>query len=229
MTGDLMPSDTSKLRDLIGNEPTEEQHQNTLLHEEDDDTSMPVSSNVHEMSFEEALAVAPATGDSDNGLMNWYIPNSRRMPAILRKLADDNEVSFTHITNIALVHGFAIFKHQHSDLLAMVKSFDDVALTDSSMIYFENLNNQKTILGNNMKRLPMSVPKDLMHEMGQVSAMVGTSRSHLAGASVILSLLTSSGIDTQSKTYLQSVLKTFNIGLTLFESTATTLISMNTE
>lgn len=220
-----MTSDTAKIRDLESagdNELTHAEQGQQLLNEEEDDVSTSVSSNTYELSFEEAAAVTPAAVESETGLMNYYIPNTRHLPAIVRKISEENEMSFNVIARIGIIHGYSIFRHEHADFIALMRALDDAAVSELNDTYLGHLNH-KVGIGKDIKRLPVGIEKTLMQEMGEISALVGTSRSHLAGACLMMSLLTSESVNKKAKKYLETQLKGFRIDLKMFETCANVL------
>lgn len=227
-----MPSDTSKIRDMLDHsEPVspavkkERKAKKQMEQEEEDDVSIPVPGNMYELVFEEAFALTPPGVEAEMGLMNFYVINDRFMPSVMRKMAEDCESSFGIVARIAILHGFSMFLHEKTEFISLMRALDNASLSEVNGAYHKHLN-QKVGLGKDVKRIPVAIEKTTMHEMGEIAALIGTSRSHLAGACIMMSLLTSGSYSPSVRKQLEDQLYHFNITLTLFETCANTLATM---
>ena len=106
----------------------------------------------------------------------------------------------------------------------MITALDDAAITGDVDDYFEHLA-YNINLGTDTKRLPVRTDPTTAEAMGNTAAILRTSRTTLAGACILLSIITSEdAIAPTTRKVIAAPLKRFDIGMKMYQSIATQLI-----
>ena len=190
----------------------------------DTDEAESVSSNMYDWTFEQAITVAEPISADECVLINWTMPKPAYTSAIFRNIAKQCDCSFSLVAQTALIHGFSIFSHKYSGAISMITALDDAAITGDVDDYFEHLA-YNINLGTDTKRLPVRTDPTTAEAMGNTAAILRTSRTTLAGACILLSIITSEdAIAPTTRKVIAAPLKRFDIGMKMYQSIATQLI-----
>lgn len=184
----------------------------TELNDETDIEVTGVSDRLHEQSFDELLSVAQTIPEDERTVINWYAPDPKFTSATIRYLAKNLEVSFNLITQTALIHGFSIFQHKYSETLDLISGLDDAAVLGGNNKYFRH-SGYRPIISEDAKRIPVRTDHPTSEALGDVAARLNTSRSHVAGVCILLSLSTSLALpDTATEKFAEHI-AFFEVGL----------------
>jgi hypothetical protein len=154
-------------------------------------------------------------------LINGYLPEGRQSAAAIRLLSKDVEKNFSIVMQAALVHGFAIFNHKYSTLLTTIEALDSTAVQTSNKSYFKNLKYVSRVEGAEMSdRVPIATHTEIASALGLISKILGTSRSQLATVCIMYSFCQSDLLAIPAKKEFETSIKSFEIGLELFQTIA---------
>jgi len=189
-----------------------------MLDDEDSAVAEPISGKISEQTFEEALAVASPLTRDERILINWYTPEGRVIPAIIRDISSSTGLSYSLIVETALAHGFALFSEKHKDAIELVRGLDTASLGMSAKsLYFQYLNH-KPVIGKNIMRERVCTDEPTSEELNRVASILNTSRAHLAGCCILTSLCSSEVyISEESKKFLREFIVEFEIHMELMQ------------
>jgi hypothetical protein len=189
----------------------------------DHDEIESVSDNFHDWSFEQAMLMRVAIPGEERSLINWNCPESLRTIKILRHMSILHEVSFGTLVQVANSHGFSIARHVFSETIDLMNNLDSAAVENYTEDYFDHLVYKPTI-GTNVRRMVAITDHETADVMASIAGSLGTSRSQLAGACILMSLCTSDLMPQNAKSSLQKHIKHFEKGVKTYSSLASTLI-----
>jgi len=204
-----IPSDNDGINDILGTE---------------DDSVEGVSDNIYEWDFDQVAVVGlPSIPDEERSVINWYCPEHLKTTKILRYAANQYEISFTEVVTAALPHGYAILTHELADAINVITALDSAAVVNDGEDYFNHLI-YKPVVGKDVRRLLTATSRETAEAMGNTSSILGTSRSHFAGACILRSVSTSSVLPVNAVKYLEKHVAGFVKGVELYQKLATSLI-----
>jgi len=190
----------------------------------DTDEADSVSAHMYDWTFEQAITVAEPLSADEYVLINWTMPKPAYTSAIIRNIAKQCDCNFSLVAQTALIHGFSIFSHKYSTAINMISALDDAAIVGDIDDYFEHLA-YHIDLGKDSKRLPVRTDPTTAEAMGNTAAILRTSRTTLAGACILMSVISSEdAIPASAKKVIAAPLKRFDIGMKMYQSIATQLI-----
>lgn len=197
---------------------------------EDFGETVAVAPHAHEWTFEQYLSLYQSPPADRKQLINWYAVNGRHTTAAIRVLAEDmsgadSHYSFAIVTQAALVHGFAIFTHEYTQLIETVKVLDRAALDrngEANDDYFQLLAFKPVVVDNQKSKslLPVATDSETAGKIGLIASVLGTSRVQLSTACIMYSLMTSDLFSSTAKKAFDEKLKRFKAGLDVFQSVA---------
>jgi hypothetical protein len=198
------------------------------IDEDDDflsnDETEGVSSTVHDWTFDQIMVMGlPAVPAEERKPINWNCPDHMFTTKALRYIGKQYEVSFSVIVQNALAHGFSIFQHQHSDIISTMGHLDDAAILNEADQYVDLLS-YKPIIGRDVRRMITTTDVATAELMGNISSVVGTSRSHLAGYCILVSLCTGDVVPQVVKERFGKHITMFETGLKMYQIMGTNLI-----
>jgi hypothetical protein len=205
--GDSMPNDNDRLNDLIDG---------------DSDVSHGVSSNMYDRTFDELITEVSNIPDEERTLINWYAMEPHYTTTLIRYLSRNLEVSFNGIAQVALSHGFSIFKHQYSQTMSLIDGLDDAAVEMVNEKYLRH-SNYRIMTPKDNKKMIVRTDHETSETMGQVAAAIGCSRTYLAGICIFMSLNTSMTVPDKYKDIFGKHLSDFDGFIKIKESINTQL------
>jgi len=188
----------------------------------DTDEITGVSDSLHEWTFDQIMVMESAIAPEDRVVINWNCPDHLRTTKMLRQAANVYDTSFTRLVSQALPHGYAIFMHTYSDAIEAISALDDVAVVNNTEEYFNHLI-YKPVIGRDIRRMATVSERTIAEAMGNTAAIVGSSRSHLAGACVLMSVCTSDLIPKVSCDIMGKHVSMFTKGVEMYLKLATSL------
>lgn len=183
----------------------------------DDLDALGVAPDMHDWTFEQAVTVYTSPDKDSRTMINCYLPDGRQTAAAIRLLSKDVERNFSIVMQSALVHGFAIFNHKYSKLLITIEALDDTATNSGNEKYFKNLHYRSCIPEATSERTIIATHTEIASAMALIAKILGTSRSHLASACIMYSLLQSDLIAKPIKTKFEMYLKGYELSLEMFQ------------
>jgi hypothetical protein len=105
----------------------------------------------------------------------------------------------------------------------MISHLDDAAITSNVDAYIDHLV-YKPVIGKDIRRLTTVIDSPSAESMGNTASILGTSRSHLAGMCILLSLSTGDLLPEMIKDKFQKHISAFETGMKMYEIMATNLI-----
>jgi hypothetical protein len=206
-------SDNTKLREM------EEEHP---------DVSVGISPNLYDRSFDELITEYAPIAQEEATHINWYAVSPIKSTALIRylsrNLSDSSEkISFNAITQTALLHGFAIFKHRYTEIIELVETLDDDAIESGNDRYFDF--EHRIIRPATCKRIQTRTDRISSEAIGQLSATLSCSKAHLTGICILLSLVTSMTIPAKSRQMIQKQIDDFDTHMALKKNYILSLIN----
>jgi hypothetical protein len=188
----------------------------------DSDEVVGVSDALHDWSLDQVMLLEQAIPAEDRVVVNWNCPDHLRTTKMIRQIAKLYETSFTRLVVQAMPHGYAIISHDYSSAIDTISNLDDAAVVNDTDEYFSHLI-YKPVVGRDVRRMTTIADRITAEAMGNTAAIIGTSRSHLAGACVLASLCTSDLIPDTSRTIMLKHVSSFTKGIDLYLKLATSL------
>jgi hypothetical protein len=213
--------DNSQMRwNVAGDKMANDDEENFL----DNDETEGVSSSVHDWTFDQIMVMGlPAIPTEERKLINWSCPDPMFTTKALRYIGKQYDVSFSIIVQNALVHGFSIFQHEHATIISLMGNLDDAAIINESDTYVNHLT-YKPIVARDVQRMVTTTDVATAELMGNIAAIVGTSRTHLAATCILMSLRTGDVVPNQVKDRFQKHINSFETGLKMYQIMGTNLI-----
>ena len=193
----------------------------------DDATMEVVSDNIADWTFEQVLGVTNPIPKDERSVINFRVPRYNYSVAAIRDLARSLSTSFTVVTRVALPHGFSIYSRKWKDSINTLNALDSAALDTENQQYFNFRMVRPTIdlnRGEVSRRIPVVTSHALADAIGNQSAILGTSISHLVGYCILLSLVTSDTINPHAKTHFQKYINGFEYTMQLTTDHAVKLL-----
>jgi hypothetical protein len=183
-----------------------------------------VSASLHDWTFDQVIVMGlPAIPSEERKLVNWHCPDPLFTTRALRYIGKQYDVSFSIIVQNALTHGFSIFQHKHSDIISLMSNLDDAAILNESESYVNHLT-YKPIVGRDLQRMVTTTDIVSAELMGNIAAILGTSRVHLATVCILMSLCTGDLVPQQIQNKFQKHIASFETGLKMYQIMGTNLI-----
>jgi hypothetical protein len=190
----------------------------------DNDEIAGVSDNLYDWTLDQVMVLGlPSLPVEERKPINWNCPEPLYSTKAIRHIGRQYEVSFSIVVQNALAHGFPMFQHKHQNVVSLIGNLDDAAVTSDSENYVNHLV-YKPILGRDIRRLVTVTDIETAEQMGNTAAILGTSRSHLAGVCILMSLITGDLVPEVTKQRFQKHVSAFETGLKMYEIMATNLI-----
>jgi hypothetical protein len=190
----------------------------------DNDEIVGVSDHLHDWTLDQVMVLGlPALPTEERKPINWNCPEPLHTTKAIRQISRQYEVSFSVVVQNALAHGFPMFQHKHQNVISLISNLDDAAITSDSEDYVNHLVYKPT-LGRDVRRLTTVTDIETSESMGNVAAIIGTSRAHLAGACILMSLCTGDLVPEVTIKRFEKHVKAFETGLRMYEIMATNLI-----
>jgi hypothetical protein len=197
VSGDIMPSDNERLQDLL----------------DDDSTSVGISSELYDRLFDEVLTEPILIPEEERVMVNWYAFEPRHVSMIIRYIARGTDISFNTIVQTALFHGFAIMKHKYGDSVSTIEALEDAAIEGYNENYIKYATYGIQLPSSDKKRMIARTDRETAEALGQIGALLGCSRTHLASICIFMALVTSDLVSKNHKDILERFLKEFDTSL----------------
>ena len=183
-----------------------------------------ISSELYDWTFDQVISLgAPAIPDDERTLINWYCPDPLRTIKELRYVATQYDISFSAATQAALPHGYSKATHDFTSIIDVVSHLDGAAVVNGSTEYFEHLV-YKPVIGRELRRMAVFTDRTTAEAMGNTAGILGTSRSHLAGACILMSICTADLLPEATKISFSKHISRFSKGISMYQNMATNLI-----
>jgi len=182
-----------------------------------------VSSDRHAWTFDQVIMVAEDIPRDDRIMVTSTVPRYYHTVAIVRALASDYDVSMNLVFQAALEHGVAMFEHTYSDLLTLLENLERTAISNDTRDYFEH--SVRVNFGrDDVGKYPVYCTPVTSAALTNMSGLLRSSKKDIAGAAILMSLLTDPNLDASSKTMLESKIRKIKLTLSLQKTVATNLI-----
>jgi len=178
----------------------------------DTDEIEAVSASMHEWSFEQAVIVAQPIDKDERTLLNWYSPNGQRLPALIKKLATDYDMSYRLALQTAHIHGMAILSERHSETIKVLSDLQSQLSENMESNVFDETGKYKNTFLPSHYKLAVVTDHATADMIGDLSVTIRTPRIYLSSAAILYSLSTAE-ITPQTKEYLDKQIRGFETGL----------------
>lgn len=179
----------------------------------DEDEIEGVSDHLHDWTFEQAVMVAAPIDKEDRTILNWYSPNGQRTPALIKKLADDYEVSYRLALQSAHAHGMAILTNANSEPITLMTGLQSQLAENFESGIFDETGKFKNCFVQSHYKMVVVTDFATADMLSDLSVVLRTPKVYLSTAAVLYSLRTSSEITQSTKDYFTKQLKSFESGL----------------
>jgi hypothetical protein len=186
---------------------------NDIFDSEDESPSVGVSSELYARLFDEVVTEPISIPEEERALINWYAFDPHRTTMLLRHISRGIETSFNLIVQSALYHGFSMFMHKYSDLVAVIETYEDIALTSDNSNYIDYSHGYMLKMPADKKRMLARTDRETADAMAQIAGTIGCSRTQLASICIYMSLCTSDLMPEVQKARLVKYLEEFDMAL----------------
>jgi uncharacterized protein YqgQ len=186
----------------------------------DNDEITGVSDNLYEWTYEQAILVTAPIDKDERAFLNWYSPNGQRMPALVKKLAIDYDVTFRLAAQTLHAHGMSILLHNHEDMISLLTNLQSQLSENYESEIFNETGKYKNCFLTSHTKLIVISDLATADVIGDLSIILHTPKIYVSTAAMMYSLVTSSDISAPTKEYYEKKIKSFETGLKTVQSIA---------